>query len=53
MKSGYIPEIKEVIMRNYIPAHLYLYDFKHLFVRFSATAAIAIILYSVLFGSIS
>lgn len=39
-------------MRNYIPTQIYLYDFKQLFVRVSVTAAIAIIIYSMLFGSI-
>jgi len=39
-------------MRNYIPAQLYMYDFRRLFVRVSVTAAIAIIIYSTLFGSI-
>jgi hypothetical protein len=43
---------KEATMKNYIPTQIYLYDFKHLFVRIALTAAIAIIVYSVLFGSI-
>jgi hypothetical protein len=43
---------KEATMKNYIPAQIYLYDFKHLFVRIAVTAAIAFVVYSVLFGNI-
>ena len=39
-------------MKNPIPPRLYLYDFWHLFIRLALTAAIAVIVYSVLFGSI-
>lgn len=39
-------------MRNHIPSSIYLYDFSRLFVRVAVTLAIAVIVYSVLFGSI-
>jgi hypothetical protein len=39
-------------VKNRIPPRLYLFDFGHLFVRIALTAAIAVIVYSVLFGSI-
>ena len=38
-------------MKTYIPAQIYLYDYKSLlFVRASVTMAISIIVYSALFG---
>ncbi len=37
-------------MKTYVPAQIYLYDYKSLFLRVSVTIAIAIIVYSVLFG---
>ena len=37
-------------MKTYIPAQVYLYDYKSLFVRASVAIAIGIIVYSVLFG---
>ena len=37
-------------MKTYIPAQIYLYDYKSLFVRVSVTIAIGIIVYSTLFG---
>ena len=39
-------------MKSYIPAQVYLYDYKSLFVRASVTIAIGIIVYSALFGII-
>jgi hypothetical protein len=39
-------------MRNYIPAQIYLYDYKRLFVRVAVAAAIAVIAYPIFFGSI-
>jgi len=41
---------KEAAVKTYIPAHIYLYDYKSLFVRVSVTIAIGIIVYSTLFG---
>lgn len=43
---------KESVMKNYVPAQIYLYDFKYLFARLAVTAAVAIVVYSVLFGGI-
>jgi len=37
-------------MKTYVPAQVYLYDYKSLFVRVSVTIAIGIIVCSVLFG---
>ena len=37
-------------MKNYIPAQVYLYDYKSFFVRASVTIAIGVIVYSALFG---
>ena len=37
-------------MKTYIPAQVYLYDYKSLFVRASVTIAIGFIVYSTLFG---
>ena len=37
-------------MMKYIPAQIYLYDFKSFFIRASIIAAIAVTVYSVLFG---
>ena len=37
-------------MKTYVPAQIYLYDYKSLFVRASVTIAVSIIVYSVLFG---
>ncbi|MEY9783021.1 hypothetical protein [Sinorhizobium fredii] len=39
-------------MRNLIPARFYTYDFTRLFVSLAFTLAIAVIVYSVLFGGI-
>jgi hypothetical protein len=39
-------------MRNDIPSRIYLYDYRRLIANVAVTAAIAIIVYSVLFGSI-
>jgi hypothetical protein len=44
--------ILENEMRNLIPPRLYVYDFKRLFVIIAITAAVAVIVFSVLFGSI-
>ena len=37
-------------MKTYVPAQIYLYDYKSLFVRASVTIAIVTIVYSALFG---
>ncbi|MGO4625137.1 hypothetical protein AB4Z34_34530 [Ensifer sp. 2YAB10] len=39
-------------MKNLIPARFHTYDFTRLFVSLAFTLAIAVIVYSVLFGSI-
>lgn len=39
-------------MRNLIPARFYTYDFTRLYVWLALTLAIAVIVYSALFGSI-
>lgn len=39
-------------MRSYIPDKLYLYDYGRLLINIAITVAIAVIVYSVLFGSI-
>jgi hypothetical protein len=41
---------KEAAVRTYIPAQVYLYDYKSLFARASVTIAIGIIVYLTLFG---
>jgi hypothetical protein len=41
---------KEAAVKTYIPAQIYLYDYKSLFVRSSVTIAVSIIVYSALFG---
>ena len=41
---------KEAAVKTYVPAQIYLYDYKSLFVRASVTIAIGIIVYSTLFG---
>jgi hypothetical protein len=45
-----INKTKEAIMKTYIPAHIYFYDYKSLFVRVSVTIAVSVIVYSTLFG---
>jgi hypothetical protein len=37
-------------VKTYLPAQIYLYDYKSLFVRASVTIAVGIIIISVLFG---
>lgn len=39
-------------MRSYIPNKIYLYDYRRLLINVAVTGAIAIIVYSVLFGSV-
>jgi hypothetical protein len=39
-------------MKNLIPARLYTYDFTRLFLSLAFTLAIAVMVYSVLFGRI-
>ncbi|WEX75383.1 hypothetical protein PYH37_000788 [Sinorhizobium numidicum] len=39
-------------MKSFIPASFYTYDFSRLFVSLAFTLAIAVIVYSFLFGSI-
>lgn len=39
-------------MKNLIPARFYSYDFTRLFVSVALTLAIAVIVYSILFGGI-
>jgi hypothetical protein len=43
---------QEVEMKNLIPARFYTYDFTRLVAMIAFTLAIAVIVYSVLFGSI-
>ncbi|MDX0521756.1 hypothetical protein BMJ34_11950 [Sinorhizobium medicae] len=43
---------QEVAMRNLIPARFYTYDFTRLVAIIAITLAIAVIVYSVLFGRI-
>jgi hypothetical protein len=37
-------------VKTYLPAQIYLYDYKSLFIRTSVTIAVSIIIISVLFG---
>jgi hypothetical protein len=37
-------------MTTYIPAKIYLYDYKRVIIKVAVTAAIAVIVYSVIFG---
>lgn len=37
-------------MTNYIPSRIYLYDYRRLIINVAVTAAIAVIVYSVIFG---
>jgi hypothetical protein len=45
-----LKESQEIDMTNYIPARIYLYDYSRLIINVAVTVALAVIVYSVIFG---
>jgi hypothetical protein len=45
-----LKESQEIDMTNYIPSRIYLYDYRRLIINVAVTAAMAVIVYSVIFG---